>query len=143
MAESYACVISFIVGLWLPPSPLTSALARVGIKRGLQPAPFLSFTSFTIYKSHNMSKDNIKARKVTDDIWIFSRLFLFFRLLSSLTSLKISRPFTRFGILPLGGRSVAVKLSNGGVWVLASTPPTEETKAAIDGLGLAWFSLLL
>jgi len=64
-----------------------------------------------------MSKDAVKARKVTDDIWIFSR------------------PFTRFGILPLGGRSVAVKLSNGGVWVLASTPPTEETKAAIDGLG--------
>ena len=41
----------------------------------------------------------------------------------------------RFHVLPLGGRSVAVKLSTGGVWVLASTPPTEETRKAIDGLG--------
>jgi len=55
---------------------------------------------------------------------------------------NISRPFTRFGILPLGGRSVAVKLSHGGVWVLASTPPTAETKAAIDGLGLVLLVLI-
>jgi hypothetical protein len=91
-----------------------------------------------------MSKDAVKARKVTDDVWIFSRLL--FRPLShgrrySQHHSWISRPFTRFGILPLGGRSVAVKLSHGGVWVLASTPPTEETKAAIDGLGLVCFRL--
>lgn len=43
-------------------------------------------------------------------------------------STYLSRPFVRFHILPLGGRSVAVKLSTGGVWVLASTPPTEETR---------------
>ncbi|KIM31424.1 hypothetical protein M408DRAFT_327637, partial [Serendipita vermifera MAFF 305830] len=61
--------------------------------------------------------DGVKIRKVTDSISIFSR------------------PFTRFGILPLGGRSIAVKLSNGGVWVLASTPPTEATKKEIDSLG--------
>lgn len=62
-------------------------------------------------------KDGIKARKINDDIWIFSR------------------PFVRFHVLPLGGRSIAVRLSNGGVWVLASTPPTEETKKHIDALG--------
>jgi len=48
-----------------------------------------------------------------------------------------SRPFGRgpFGFLPWGGRSTAVKLSTGDVWVLASTPLTEDTKAAIDALG--------
>nr|GAT54806.1 predicted protein [Mycena chlorophos] len=46
-----------------------------------------------------------------------------------------SRPFARFGIIPIGGRSTAVKLSNGGVWVLASTPLNPETKAQIDELG--------
>jgi len=46
-----------------------------------------------------------------------------------------SRSFARFGILPVGGRSTAVKLTNGGVWVLASTPLDTETKAKIDELG--------
>ncbi|KAJ7054378.1 hypothetical protein C8F01DRAFT_488437 [Mycena amicta] len=46
-----------------------------------------------------------------------------------------SKPFARFHILPFGGRSTAVKLSTGDVWVLASTPLTEDTKAAIDRLG--------
>ncbi|KAJ7652238.1 hypothetical protein B0H17DRAFT_1022336 [Mycena rosella] len=46
-----------------------------------------------------------------------------------------SRPFARFSILPFGGRSTAVRLSTGDVWVLASTPLTHDTKAAIDRLG--------
>ncbi|KIY45091.1 hypothetical protein FISHEDRAFT_67180 [Fistulina hepatica ATCC 64428] len=46
-----------------------------------------------------------------------------------------SRPFTRMGFVPMGGRSTAVKLQNGGVWVLASTPLSPETKATIDGMG--------
>ncbi|KAJ7885161.1 hypothetical protein B0H14DRAFT_1367266 [Mycena olivaceomarginata] len=46
-----------------------------------------------------------------------------------------SKPFLRFGILPFGGRSTAVRLSTGDVWVLASTPLTPDTKAAIDKLG--------
>lgn len=45
------------------------------------------------------------------------------------------RPFSRFGLVPIGGRSTAVKLSDGGVWVLASTPLTEETKKTLDNLG--------
>jgi hypothetical protein len=45
------------------------------------------------------------------------------------------RPFTRFYILPFGGRSTAVRLSTGDVWVLASTPLTPDTKVAIDKLG--------
>ncbi|KAJ6532693.1 hypothetical protein DFH09DRAFT_1181988 [Mycena vulgaris] len=46
-----------------------------------------------------------------------------------------SKPFARFSILPFGGRSTAIRLSTGDVWVLASTPLTHDTKAAIDKLG--------
>ncbi|KAF8206810.1 hypothetical protein K438DRAFT_1577501 [Mycena galopus ATCC 62051] len=34
-----------------------------------------------------------------------------------------------------GGRSTAIRLSTGEVWVLASTPLTPDTKSAIDNLG--------
>ncbi|KAH6909503.1 hypothetical protein BKA70DRAFT_1102529 [Coprinopsis sp. MPI-PUGE-AT-0042] len=56
-------------------------------------------------------------REVTKGIWTFSR------------------PFARFGIFPVGGRSTAIQLKNGGVWVLASTPLDKETKSTLDGLG--------
>ncbi|KAJ7484472.1 hypothetical protein FB451DRAFT_1128633 [Mycena latifolia] len=56
-------------------------------------------------------------REVTTNVWTFSR------------------PFARFGILPVGGRSTAIKMTNGGVWVLASTALNPETKAKIDELG--------
>ncbi|KAG6821105.1 hypothetical protein H0H93_006444 [Arthromyces matolae] len=46
-----------------------------------------------------------------------------------------SRPFTRSGFIPFGGRSTAIQLKNGSVWVLASTPLESETKAKIDELG--------
>ncbi|PCH44721.1 hypothetical protein WOLCODRAFT_77748, partial [Wolfiporia cocos MD-104 SS10] len=46
-----------------------------------------------------------------------------------------SCPFSRFGVIPFGGRSTAIKLSNGDVWVLASTPLTDETKQKLDELG--------
>ena len=46
-----------------------------------------------------------------------------------------SCPFARFGILPVGGRSTAIKLSSGDVWVLASTPLNDVTKAKLDELG--------
>ncbi|KAF4581266.1 hypothetical protein EYR40_002852 [Pleurotus pulmonarius] len=60
---------------------------------------------------------DLVIREATPDIWIFSR------------------PFPRFGFLPWGGRSTAVKLSTGDVWVLASTPLTDDTKETIDKLG--------
>ncbi|KAG0707930.1 hypothetical protein DFH29DRAFT_894240 [Suillus ampliporus] len=56
-------------------------------------------------------------REVVKDVWIFSR------------------PFARLGIFPMGGRSTAIKLRQGGVWVLASTPLTEDTRNKIDELG--------
>lgn len=59
--------------------------------------------------------------QVTDGVWTFSK------------------EFTRFGFIPFGGRSTAVRLSSGGVWVLASTPLTAETKSAIDALGPVHF----
>jgi hypothetical protein len=44
-------------------------------------------------------------------------------------------PFTRLGLFRIGGRSTAIRLASGDVWVLASTPLTTETKATIDRLG--------
>lgn len=46
-----------------------------------------------------------------------------------------SSPFARFGIFPVGGRSTAVKMRNGNLWVLASTPLDTETKAKLEELG--------
>ncbi|KIP02423.1 hypothetical protein PHLGIDRAFT_130737 [Phlebiopsis gigantea 11061_1 CR5-6] len=64
-----------------------------------------------------MSSSETVIREVTKDVWTFSR------------------PFARFGIIPIGGRSTAIKLSSGDVWVLASTPLNDVTKAKIDELG--------
>ncbi|KAI5996487.1 hypothetical protein F5J12DRAFT_922376 [Pisolithus orientalis] len=64
----------------------------------------------------NTMSDTV-TREVAKGVWIFSR------------------PFARYGVLPMGGRSTAIKLSDGGVWVLASTPLSEETKRKIDELG--------
>jgi len=55
-------------------------------------------------------------REVTKGVWTFSR------------------PFTRFGV-PLGGRSTAIQLKAGGVWILASTPLDAETKTTLNNLG--------
>jgi len=56
-------------------------------------------------------------RQLTDDITIFSK------------------PFLRSGLIPFGGRSTAIRLKDGGVWVLASTPLDQETRAIIDSMG--------
>ena len=44
-------------------------------------------------------------------------------------------PFSRFNIFPVGGRSTAIKLRNGDVWVLASTPLDEATKTKLGEIG--------
>jgi len=41
----------------------------------------------------------------------------------------------RYGFIPIGGRSTAIKLRSGDVWVLASTPLTESTRQTLDKLG--------
>ncbi|KAF9028771.1 hypothetical protein BDZ89DRAFT_1133398 [Hymenopellis radicata] len=64
-----------------------------------------------------MSDMETVIREVAKDVWIFSK------------------PFARGGLIPIGGRSTAVKLSNGGVWVLASTPLSTETKSTLDKMG--------
>ncbi|KAH7882377.1 hypothetical protein F5I97DRAFT_1931566 [Phlebopus sp. FC_14] len=56
-------------------------------------------------------------REVAKDVWTFSR------------------PFARLGIFQMGGRSTAIKLKDGGVWVLASTPLNDETKTKLNELG--------
>lgn len=60
---------------------------------------------------------DIIIREVTEGIWTFSK------------------PFLRLNVLPIGGRSTAVRLSNGDVWVLASTPLTPDTKKTLENLG--------
>ncbi|KIJ27073.1 hypothetical protein M422DRAFT_236237 [Sphaerobolus stellatus SS14] len=57
-------------------------------------------------------------RQVTQDVWTFSR------------------PFARSGIIPFGGRSTAIRLRDGNVWVLASTALDDATKKKIDELGV-------
>lgn len=47
----------------------------------------------------------------------------------------ICSPFARFGLFPVGGRSTAIQLQAGGVWILASTPLDAETKTTLDKLG--------
>ncbi|KAJ7089273.1 hypothetical protein B0H15DRAFT_949248 [Mycena belliarum] len=48
---------------------------------------------------------------------------------------EFRRPMTILRVLSIGGRSTAIKLASGGVWVLASTPLTPATKAKLDELG--------
>ena len=54
-------------------------------------------------------------------------------------------PFTRFfGAFPMGGRSTAIKLTNGDVWVVASTPLSLETKETVDKMGkVEWVTATL
>ncbi|MBW0499039.1 hypothetical protein O181_038754 [Austropuccinia psidii MF-1] len=51
------------------------------------------------------------------------------------TILTFSKPFKRLGLVPIGGRSTAVKLSNSTVWLLASTPLNDETERKLEQLG--------
>jgi len=60
---------------------------------------------------------NTVIREVTKDIWTFSV------------------PFKRLGFVPFGGRSTAVKLKDGSLWVLASTPLNDVTQAKLQELG--------
>ncbi|KAF8489727.1 hypothetical protein F5888DRAFT_1155302 [Russula emetica] len=60
---------------------------------------------------------NVVIREVVNNIWTFST------------------PFTRLGVFRVGGRTTAIRLASGDVWVLASTPLTAETKTTIDRLG--------
>ena len=50
-----------------------------------------------------------------------------------------SRPFARGGVVPIGGRSTAVKLrgpdGKGGVWLLASTPLDDDTRKKLEEMG--------
>ncbi|KAK7683522.1 hypothetical protein QCA50_013356 [Cerrena zonata] len=53
-----------------------------------------------------------------------------------------SSPFTRFfGLFAIGGRSTAIKLTSGLLWIVASTPFTAETKDAIDKMGTVGYIL--
>ncbi|TBU24279.1 hypothetical protein BD311DRAFT_766803 [Dichomitus squalens] len=64
-----------------------------------------------------MSASHCVIREVTKDVWTFSC------------------PFSVMNIFPVGGRSTAIKLRDGDVWILASTPLNGPTKAKIKELG--------
>ena len=59
---------------------------------------------------------------------------LLYRLKTTLHCVGV-RPYTLLGLFPVGGRSTAIKLASGGVWILASTPLTDETKQKLAELG--------
>lgn len=65
----------------------------------------------------------------------FRGMYAFHLFVFMLFNLYVKSPFSRFGIIPFGGRSTAIKLANGDVWVLASTPLTSDTKKKLDELG--------
>jgi len=67
--------------------------------------------------SSQATNENTVIREVAKDVWIFST------------------PFKRFDTIPFGGRSTAIKLQNGDVWVLASTPLNDVTKDKLAELG--------
>ncbi|KAG8949936.1 hypothetical protein FRC03_000213 [Tulasnella sp. 419] len=46
-----------------------------------------------------------------------------------------SRPFLRAPFVPFGGRSTAIKLNDGSVWLVASTRADDETIAKINEIG--------
>lgn len=46
-----------------------------------------------------------------------------------------SIPFSRFGVLPIGNRSTAIKLANDEVFLIVSSPCTSETTSVIDSMG--------
>jgi len=60
---------------------------------------------------------DLVIREVKNGVWTFSR------------------PFTRSGVVPFGGRSVAVKLNDSSVWLFASTKADEETLGKIREIG--------
>ncbi|KAJ3558087.1 hypothetical protein NM688_g1124 [Phlebia brevispora] len=62
-------------------------------------------------------KSETVIREVSNDVWTFSR------------------PFNLFSRLPVGGRSTAIKLPHGQVWILASTPLDNETRKKLSELG--------
>jgi len=56
-------------------------------------------------------------RELAKDVWIFSA------------------PYSRSGVLPIGGRSTAIKLSTGGVWIFATHSLDAATRAKLAELG--------
>jgi len=64
-----------------------------------------------------MSSSDLVIREVKEGVWTFSR------------------PFLRAPFVPFGGRSTAIKLKDGSVWLLASTKADEETITKIKEIG--------
>jgi len=63
------------------------------------------------------SISDLVIREVKSGVWTFSR------------------PFSRAGVVPFGGRSVAVKLNDGAVFLFASTKADDETLTKIREIG--------
>ena len=81
--------------------------------------------------------------KVAKDVVTFSKWVAISSVYASKVTRKLVRPFSRFGLVPIGGRSTAIKLKAGGVWVLASTPLDADTKTRIDALGPVKYAYII
>lgn len=81
------------------------------------------------------SKDDRDAhlviRQVIPGLITFSQPFVS----PSLTTDQHPNPQARFGTLPIGGRSTAIRLADKGVFVYVSHPYTEATDKALKELG--------
>lgn len=89
-----------------------------------------------IFTMSRLSTDTLLGRsQVTKGVWTFSWQVVYSVVICAYSPKCAISPFSRFGLIPFGGRSTAIKLSNGDVWVMASTPLTAETKAKLNELG--------
>ncbi|KAH8817929.1 hypothetical protein DL96DRAFT_1751933 [Flagelloscypha sp. PMI_526] len=80
--------------------------------------------------------------EVSKDVWTFSRWSRSENLISLANDKFLYSPFTR-GFFEEGARSMAIRLrSQEGVWVMASTPLSPDTKQTNDNLGSANISLV-
>jgi hypothetical protein len=78
---------------------------------------FCNLQSVAFNQNHSATMSETVIRAINSSITIFSV------------------PFSRFGILPIGGRSTAIKLKNDEVFVLASSPADKETIDTINAMG--------
>lgn len=97
------------------PSSPSSPNSRLIIASGSDNPPPIASSSDP--KGKRKADTQTAIRQVATDVWTFSR------------------PFARFGLIPVGGRSTAVRLNDGGVWVLASTPLDERTRERLQAMG--------
>ncbi|PWZ00661.1 hypothetical protein BCV70DRAFT_199928 [Testicularia cyperi] len=106
-----------VCGLTNGISPSTSVFGPKGLHASLGSTVNNMSTSSKAGTSGTQPKTPVYIQEVTPEITTFDY------------------PFSRFGLLPIGGRSIAIKMRDGKLWVVPSTPLDGPTKTKIDALG--------